>query len=374
MKLMKNRESGFAMVLVLILLALGALTVTPALNLAYTNIKYHGRSTEKYQEVYAADAGVQYAMCMLHNDPYTDDFTDNFTLNDRTVTVTAEYMGNNIVNFTSTATSPSGRSTTIKSGVQLPSIFSEHVAIAGEGGVVIQDSYINSSPVANQADIHSNSDINLSSDSNVDGYITYLGAFNDEGGGYIDEIQVEEEEVQPPIDTEFWKEQAKAGGTRNGNLILDDREDYTLGPKYITGNLEIKDCEDMRLNGTVYVEGEIKIEDESEINRGSGALIAVGDVNIWNDSRVGTSSSPVLIMSVNGKVKCAGDDEDPVRIYGLIYAPNSIVELQDVRFWGSVVGHEVVVKESQTTYITEFEDPERLYNGEVNIVSYGYGP
>ena len=375
MKLARNGEAGQALILVLLLLALGPLLVVPMLRLSYSSQRYHQIADINTLNTYAADSGVQYALCKFRNDPARDDFTDNFTLNDRTVTVTAEDIGNNLHRITATATSPNGRSTTIESYFFTLSIFHEYVATGGEGGVEILNSYIDSSPVDHEADIHSNGDINMSENSDVDGYITYLGDFTDSGGGYIDETQVEEAEMLPPIDTEFWKAQAQAGGTRNGDLTLDDREDYTLGPIYITGNLLIRDCEDMRLNGTVYVEGNITIEDESEINRGSGALIAVGDVDIKQECRVGTSSSLFLIMSVNGLIKGQGSgDEDPVRIYGLLYAPNSIVELQNVRLRGSAVGNKVKLQDTYATYITEVEEDRDLPGNEVVVITYGYGP
>ncbi len=374
MKLARNRQAGQVLILVLILMAVGPLLVVPMLQLSYSSQKYHSLIDSRTMESYAADAGAQYAMYRLYDDPYTEDFTVNFTLNDRTVTVTAEGMGNNIVNMTSTATSPSGRSTTIECNFRLPSIFQEYAVADTGGGTTIQNSYIDSSPVEDAADIHSNGDIYLESGSQVEGWATYLGNLTGEGS-YLGETQVEVAEQYPPIDTEFWKAEAQEGGTRNGDLKLDDREDYTLGPLYITGDLEIRDCEEMDLNGVVYVEGQIKVLDESEI-RGSGALISVqGDIEIKEESRLGRPNNLILVMCVNGEIKGqGGGDEDDTSLNALMYAPTAKVYLQNVRVHGSIVGKEIYMQNSYFTYKTDFVDPERLSGGEVNIISYGYGP
>ena len=69
MKIMKNRESGQALVLALILLALGSLIIVPGLNLSTISLKYHQTIESKTLEGYSADAGVEYALCKLYNDP-----------------------------------------------------------------------------------------------------------------------------------------------------------------------------------------------------------------------------------------------------------------------------------------------------------------
>jgi len=107
MKLLKNGQSGQALVMALILLVLGSLIIVPILNLASTSLNYHRVVQRNTLETYAADSGVDYALCELGNDPEgykTEVLQDSFIVNDRTVDVTTEYMGDDIYKITSIAT------------------------------------------------------------------------------------------------------------------------------------------------------------------------------------------------------------------------------------------------------------------------------
>ena len=367
MRLLRKREAGVAMIMALIMLALGGLLVTPALKLALTSLKYHGTIERRTMESYAADSGVQYALCRLRNEPSSDNFTDNFTLNGRTVSVTAEDMGSNIHKITATATSSGGRSTTIESYFRTLSIFSEHVVISN-GDVDINGSYIHAfdgegDPVEGEADMHSNGEFVMDW-SELDGHITYVGGYDITHSSYLDDPQVGEVKELPEIDTEFWAEKAKAtGDIRYGKVEAVD----SLGPTYIYGDLDIQDSA-VTLTGTVYVTGDVVIKGESIVT-GAETLLAEGDVDI-KSTDYDPDNLP-LIMSVYGNIECKQDSW----VGALLYAPTGMIDLKsDCKLYGSAVGNEVIIKNSEVIYIIEIPDPEDLPGAEVIVITYGYGP
>ncbi len=71
---MKKRESGQAFILVIILLALGALLIGPALRLTSTTLLSSAVADQKTKELYAADAGQEYVMWKLLWQDYAGEF------------------------------------------------------------------------------------------------------------------------------------------------------------------------------------------------------------------------------------------------------------------------------------------------------------
>ncbi|GAJ00597.1 unnamed protein product, partial [marine sediment metagenome] len=59
MNLLKNGQSGQALVMALVLLALGSLLVVPILDLAGTSLNYHQVIEKDTLETYSADSGVE---------------------------------------------------------------------------------------------------------------------------------------------------------------------------------------------------------------------------------------------------------------------------------------------------------------------------
>ena len=62
---MRSGERGYALILVLILLAVGALLLVPTLSLASTTLKSKQITTDILMEQYARDGGVEYALWEL---------------------------------------------------------------------------------------------------------------------------------------------------------------------------------------------------------------------------------------------------------------------------------------------------------------------
>ncbi|UCH43253.1 MAG: hypothetical protein JSW16_01565 [Dehalococcoidales bacterium] len=98
-------EQGMAMVMALIALALGTLMITPTLNHMVAGIKSVDIKERRTGEFYAADAGIEYAVWTVKNDPlatypYSDQIVD---VNGDNVSITIENVVDRTFKITSTA-------------------------------------------------------------------------------------------------------------------------------------------------------------------------------------------------------------------------------------------------------------------------------
>ena len=245
------------MVMALILLAVGSLLVVPTLNHLFTNLGYHQSVESKTLESYSADSGVEYTLGKLYNAPgaYTETpLQESFTLNDRTVNVTAEYQGGGTYKITSTATSDNGRSTTIETYVNL-SAGSFAFVLAAQDYMELKNITVDSAPDPGQANIHSNGDIVLGSVVSVNGAASAVGTISGWEGKVTGTVTFPSPPVQFPGDySELYKTMAQEGGTIGSLTITEDRD---LGPVYIDGDLNVSPNVIVTLTGTVYVTGEI---------------------------------------------------------------------------------------------------------------------
>jgi len=323
MKLLKNGQSGQALVLALILLALGGLIVVPILDLAGTSLNYHRVVQRNTLETYAADAGVEYALCELGNDPEgykTEVLQESFIVNDKTVNVTTEYLDNDIYKITSIATTDSNSSTIIESYVHIspyPAFFNN--AITSRGDITIQPGTV------------------------VDGDVQYQGTLDNKGTITGDTIQapVENWPTADELSDFYWVDEVISGSTidissgtvenpyligpghTNGNLTIKGTGVAQLmGTLYVQGSVTFKTHTGIKLNGqTIYAEVDIDIQPDTEV-WGPGCVIAVGDVQF--QPHLGTGEEAfILVMSVEGEVQFQPEND----FYGAL-AGNVEVTLQ----------------------------------------------
>jgi len=367
MKSLRSGEAGQALVMALILLALGAVLVVPTLNLAFTSIKYHELIEGKTLESYSADSGVHYALAKLRDDPAgyrTQRLDHTFTINDRTVKVIAEYQGDNVYKIRSVATSANGKSTTIECCASATSGLFQHVAVSN-GKMEIKNTEIDSAPVSGEANLFSNGDFVMAG-SKLYGSVDVLGTVDIDWATSVitgDVTQGGEPYELPPVDTEFWQDRAEKDGTHYGDLNIKDAVDMPLGPLYITGNLQIQNSS-IILIGTVYVVGTVQVQASTLV--GSEALIAESSVTLQTGA-YDTENIP-LIMSVNSTIRCQAGSI----VRAILYAPLYSVTLQGTELYGSAVGKEVTFKDSFVTYVSEVQAIEGLPGSQVNIFTYSY--
>ena len=350
MKLLKNGQSGQALIMALILLALGSLIVVPILGLAGTSLNYHRVIQRNTLETYAADSGVEYALCELGNNPtqyLAIPLQDNFTLNDKTVNVTAEYLGNNIFKIISTATTDSGSSTSIESYVEIiPGLFGSAITVTN-GDLHIEDSSVD-------GDVYASGEVTLE-DSQVTGTITEYGTLE-----------------FPPLDIDPYKQEALGGGTINGNLVLGTGT-HNLEPKYITGYLKIEEGATVTMDGTVYVEGSVTMSENRSIHIEAGAnLTGTGNFIAENGnikielSRFELDNIP-LVAAINGNIE---KGEQCEYIKAILYAPNGDVKLENIVVYGAVFGKTVTLVENATIIYPSEGESDLIGSGEVNILTH----
>ena len=323
MKLLKNGQSGQALVLALILLALGGLIVVPILDLAGTSLNYHRVVQRNTLETYAADAGVEYALCELGNDPEgykTEVLQESFIVNDKTVNVTTEYLDNDIYKITSIATTDSNSSTIIESYIHIspyPAFFNN--AITSRGDVTIQPGTV------------------------VDGDVQYEGTLDNKGTitGDILQAPVENWPTAEELSDFYWVDETISGSSINISSGTVENP-YLIGPGHTNGNLKIVGNGVAQLMGTLYVQGSVTFNPGTGIKLnsqtiyanvdvtipphtevwGPGCIIAVGDVQF--QPHLGTGEEAfILVMSVEGTVQFQPDND----FYGVL-AGNVEVALQ----------------------------------------------
>lgn len=105
-----------------------------------------------------------------------------------------------------------------------------------------------------------------------------------------------------------WKAQAAEGGTITGDYVLTNGATASLGPKVITGNLDLSNNVTLTMTGTIYVMGTVTFSNgvilklDSGYGANGGVLIADGYINMGNLTTIlgsGQSSSYFLMLSTN---------------------------------------------------------------------------
>jgi len=370
MQLPKSRESGQTVVMALILLAVGSLMVVPMLNQSVTNLGYHQSIECRTLTSYSADAGMQYALTELYNNPggyteYTEEdyLIASFDLNDRTVNVTVKYMLNGVYKVTSVAGGGGCGSTTIEAYVNL-SAGSFAFVVAAEESMTITNATVNAD-VAGGANIHSNWDIVLTN-CEIDGVASAVNSITGWEGCVIDITCPSPYVVFPGDYSELYKTMAQEGedSPHLGDLIID--EDRDLGPLYIEGNLIVEPGIVVTLGGTVYVTGTISLKPRVQLI-GDEHIIAEWDILIEGGDII--SEYVPLVMSINGNITVKKNIVNAV-----VYAPNGTVLLEaSPHLYGAVGGKTVIVGTgSQITYAAELTGRQDLPGGELATISYIY--
>jgi len=370
------------MVLALILLALGSLLVVPLLTLTGTSLNYHQLIERKTLESYSADSGVEYVLTKLYNRPgaYTsENLTASFTINDRTVNVTAHYEGSGIYKVTSIATSPNGRSTKIVCYVNLSAGAFAYV-VAAKDSMTIENATVNATNPG-EANIHSNGNIALIGGGVlVDGDASAVGTIT--GVTITGMVMPGSSEVAFPGDySELYKAMAKEVGTRVGDVTLTGGNSTnpiafpsaSYPYAYIQGNLTILPDSYVRLTSTVYVTGIIEVKPRSVLD---------GNENILAEQRIRIDAGgflsdriPVVISNATGDdaIYCTGGTGENVVINAVVYAPNGKVTLTGkARLYGAVGGNTVVINNATITYAAQLQGRQDLPGGELHTIAYSF--
>ena len=365
-------EKGAALALVLVLLVVGGLILTPLLGLMSTGLISGQVYEKKTDELYAADAGVEYAAWMVKNGTEvkppgcpTDPTSWNCTITDvngKTVGISIEYVGDSTYKTTSIAVTTDDSNTAAIDGSTTVEAYIEPMVLDFFAGALI-----------------SMSDIWLKKGATVEGDVYYVGEitprdFEPTGG---ETIRVSKDVFPTEQDIDDFAAElealATAGGTYNGTMTINSNT--SLNSTYIAGDLYIAAGVTLTIDGIVYVRGSVSVKKEvKDYNLGgSGSLIAEGDIDLRKTSGFGAAGDSIL-MSLYGGInfKKGGTVE------AMIYAPNGPITVdKDMTVVGSVVGASIQAdKDGSFTYVPknssfEFFDPVTVG---VKIKTYTINP
>ncbi len=294
----------------LVLLLIGGFFVVSAVQLLATTLNAISMADNQGLELYAADAGVDYALWHFKYDMELElpeegtELVLSFpeTVNERTVNITISNEGVYGFKIASTATSNEGDSTTVESYV----------------------AFLDFSWFFNSA-ITSPGDVTLKPGTEVNGDVTYGGELDNKG-------TIDGDEIVDPLDnwplvsqlsTFYWAEVEDltplphsstidiSSGTEVDPYLIEPLSaagDLTItgsgwamleGTIYVNGDLVVMPNGTIDLNGkTIYVEGNITLQPTCVIT-GSGCIIAEGDINFQPT----ISSNPddfIFILSIDG--------------------------------------------------------------------------
>ncbi len=308
-------ESGRILVWTLVMLGIGALLIPTLLTHASANLTATRVTEEGLKELYAANAGVEYALYLLANNDWPEEpFGIPTAVNGESITVTVEKVG----------------------------IY--HMITSTAGGTVIGSD----SEYAPQGNLEifngalvSSGDISLGHDSTVMGDVYVGGDLTPEDLEPIDGEVVREGYEFPSQEqieelAERYKADALKGDTLPTTTIYSDR---SLGPNYINGDLYIEQYVTVNLAGAIYVEGDITMRKESEFT-GSGSIVAVGEIYLRKMDNYGTEGKS-LIMSL-APLDLGITFKKETDISALIYAPYGKIQFdKGASIEGAVVGADI---------------------------------
>ncbi len=369
----RKAESGQTLILALALLVVGGLLVLPVLTNTFTNLNYNQTIECRTLNDYSADAGLQYATCLIYNNPgtyTTTPLSENFTVNGRTVNVNAGYGGGGLFSINSTATGGPCGSTTIRSFVNL-SHGAFAYALAANGDLTISNSSVDTYPEFGLgAPVHSNSNMDISGPKKDAGKI-YGGASavgTITGQDYVaDGYEIEEYSdtlTFPTTNAELYKTIAQEGGTV-GDLTYNDGSMHYVGPLYITGNLIIDAFTAVTLEGPLYIDGTVTVNNGFIL--GNEHILSEGDVTINGGVYVGSEFVPV-ITSIYGHITAGGAGV----IEAVLYAPNGNLVLNQTTLYGAAGGAQVIVDNAAIWYSEKLMGRADLPGSELYPLTYSY--
>jgi hypothetical protein len=313
-KLIRN-EKGQALILALILLAVGGLILAPLLAYMRTGLTAGEVCEVKTNELYAADAGVedavwkiqhqvdevQYLYCGGGNHTLSYNITD---VNGKSVAVTITYVDSLTYLVESIATGD-GSGTKIDAYITGAAVYNDYSSIMNQ-------------ILTSQGELDWKNNVTLN----------YTGEHGP-AANYTD--------PWPPtwLLEEFYGKNVTGAPHYYSDTTIDlEGQSLSLGPLYIDGGLEIVNSSNnpatLTLTGTLYITGDAVITPNHDLTlnlnkqtifvesssvdpdkalwiggkcmiEGPGVIIAVGDIYFAPKGNVGEVGKPVFIFSVSGK-------------------------------------------------------------------------
>jgi hypothetical protein len=303
-RLLKN-ETGQVLPIALILLVLGGLLVVPTLGLMSTNLTANTEVDQSNLELYAADAGVEEVLWNVNNNQ------EDFQLppdNGETVLPEALDVNGKLVNakltklpgepykIISTATSGDGHRTTVECYIDVQADLSWFfdAAITGQSTVTLKPgTVVEGEVVYGQEGGIDNKGTIIDTNGDNDGQAEYNPDLQDNwpSAAYLTSYYAEQVEDAATVNTGYII-------NVNGHPATNQYSVWNGGPLHALGNLNISGTGWARLDGVLFVEGDLQVAQNVTVNlngqtifttgtidfkpgstiTGSGCIIAVGDI------------------------------------------------------------------------------------------------
>jgi len=349
----------------LILLALGALIAVPTVSLMSTNLMAHRQTDRSTMQLYAADAGIEYTLWHIINDyefdlPATGEQSSVAfpeTINDKTLTITIDNEGEDEYKITSTAISSDGTSTTVESTIAV--------------------SYLDLAWMFDSA-ITSPGDVTIKPHSDIAGDVVYGGDLDNKGTIDGDEI-IDPLENWPQADdlvTFYMNQVGTLGLTPYPDDTIDissgtEASPYPIGPLYRDGDLTITGSGWARLDGFIYVTGNLNIMPQGTIDLNGETIFAEGWINVQPNCTIIGSGCIIAVGDVNFQPYTGTSEDDFIFVMSIegtsTVKPNG-------SFYGSIAGStEVELFPGTTLQLTEVPEEGLNYPGaddeEVKVIS-----
>lgn len=319
-------ESGFIMALALVVLVIGSIVIVPGMSTASSLLKVNQISESNTDATYAAEAGLNYVMWKFNNgSPPTFPLTLPGNINGLTVTITEAIPAVQASAFSIKYTLKSAAmEATVTRGSVMAQVINNTGAspfhyglVALNGDIIMSNSTQITSTPAGHGDVFANGNIYCHNSSIIRGSAGATGTIDSShvtGSSSPNQLAKAFEDM----DMSWYLNKANLGGS-TGSVTIWAANNYNLGPKHITGDLNIGQST-VNLNGVVWVDGSVDINNFSRIT-GTSYIVANGSISVSNYSSFG--GYPTLISN-NGNITLSNN-----AAVGSLYAPKGTVYISN---------------------------------------------
>lgn len=197
-------------------------------------------------------------------------------------------------------------------------------------------------------------------DSTIDGSLTYVSGGSIENCTAGESIKEQLNEINPkdlpilPSQLDEWKTDAENGGVIDGDYTVSGKIEVSLGPQKFTGNLLIDNNATLNMTGTIWVVGDLRIDngatiklDQASYGSNSGVIVVDGKIKIRPNTHLkgsGEEGSYLLLISSNSEVldvTSPAIDVDNNTDAAIFYTTQGLIVLRNKMQAREVTGYKV---------------------------------